>query len=401
MSLPYHGIYIFAVVLLFFIVTVTPTNTTLPALIIPAPSGPYVTRLKIQEMVDTSRPDPYNSSEKSRRILTSIFTPVLRSDCANICDVQYMPPFTAAVFDASIGMNTTVFARFKLSGLYCDVSLAGHSYTNSSSTNETHHSPLLIWSPGFGETRLEWSTMAQYVASYGYEVVTVDHPGDASITEFPDGDTVRGAYVGINATAQQRDFALDVATQDVLFIINSYKGTTCGPDRKVGVIGHGAIAAQAMLNDSLDGHPDRIAGGVNLDGRFDGSTPTQGLGAGKKAFLLFVPPSGPINLTNWNEWWNTTDALNNDDWRTELSIANSTQGTISDLPLLADISGLRKEEPKAVDAVFGTINGTRSMSIFTTYIAAFFDMVLKGEEEALLLGPSEAYPEVSFVRSST
>jgi hypothetical protein len=35
--------------------------------------------------------------------------------------------------------------------------------------------------------------------------------------------------------------------------------------------------------------------------------------------------------------------------------------------------------------------------ILTTYISGFFDMVLKGEEEPLLSGPSKAYPEVSFV----
>lgn len=96
-----------------------------------------------------------------------------------------------------------------------------------------------------------------------------------------------------------------------------------------------------------------------------------------------------------------TDELDRGDWQKELSIANSTQGTSTDLPLLADVSGFRKSDPKAVDAVLGTINGVRSTSILTTYILTFFHMVVKRKKEPLLSGPSKAYPEVSFVRSST
>ncbi len=85
----------------------------------------------------------------------------------------------------------------------------------------------------------------------------------------------------------------------------------------------------------------------------------------------------------------------------ELSLANSTTATFTDLPLLADIGGLRQTEPTPVESLFGTINGVRSMSIVTMYISDFFDMVLKGKEETLLSGPSKAYPEVAFVRLET
>jgi hypothetical protein len=39
----------------------------------------------------------------------------------------------------------------------------------------------------------------------------------------------------------------------------------------------------------------------------------------------------------------------------------------------------------------------RSTSILIIYILAFFHIVLKGQKELLLSGPSKAYPEVSFV----
>lgn len=373
------------------------SNNTSGPIVIPAPPGPYLTKLDIQVMVDTSRPDPYNSSQPYRRLVTSNYTPILPSNCANVCNAQYMPTVTAAVMDKML--NTPgLFERFELSGICCHASMGYTDWYHPPSSL-----PLLIWSPGFKESRLEWAAMAQYAASYGYQVILVDHPYDAIITEFPDGEIIQGVF-GPNNTEQERIFALNVETADVLFVIDSYSKGVCGANRaynnKVGIIAHGTIAAQAMLNDSQNGHPGRISGGVNLDGRFEGPVLTEGLGPGQKSFLIWVPPSGPNIPATWDEWWNITNKLDPADWRKELELANSTQGTFTDYPLLADISGLRQSNPKLIAAAFGTINGVRSTSILTTYNVAFFDMTVKGEQETLLNGPNAAYPEISFVRSS-
>jgi hypothetical protein len=254
--------------------------------------------------------------------------------------------------------------------------------------------PLLIVSPGFGESRLQYSLTAQYIASYGYEVILVDHPGDAIVVEFPDGAIVLG-FSSSTGTIPQRVAVLQIETQDVLFVIDSYSHGTCGAsraygsNRKLGIFAHEAVAAQAMLNDSLNGHPGRIAGGVNLDGRIYGPVLTDGLGPGKKSFLLWEPASGPPNVTEWNEWWNTTNDLNPGDWQKELRIENTTQATLTELAFVADVAGLSRN------------NAINITSILITYTSAFFDMVLKGKIEPLLRGRSEAYPEVIFVRSST
>lgn len=84
-------------------------NTTLSPIILPAPPGPYVTRLEIQELVDRSRPDPYNSTLKYNRLLTSILTPVPKSQCSEICEAQYMPPATAAGRRQNLSRERTLF----------------------------------------------------------------------------------------------------------------------------------------------------------------------------------------------------------------------------------------------------------------------------------------------------
>ena len=50
---------------------------------------------------------------------------------------------------------------------------------------------------------------------------------------------------------------------------------------------------------------------------------------------------------------------------------------------------------------FGTIEGTRAVKILRTYIVAFFDKTLKGQDSGLLNGPSKDYPEVQFASRNT
>lgn len=70
-------------------------------------------------MVDTSRPDPYNSSESYRRLLTSVFAPVPKSECSKLCSTQYMPAAVATAYDESLSPEQPISARPQLSGICC------------------------------------------------------------------------------------------------------------------------------------------------------------------------------------------------------------------------------------------------------------------------------------------
>jgi hypothetical protein len=83
--------------------------------------------------------------------------------------------------------------------------------------------------------------------------------------------------------------------------------------------------------------------------------------------------------------------LDQGDWRKELVSLIAPKGRLPTIPCWRMLVG--SENP-----IRGRV---RSTSILTTYILAFFHIVLKGQKELLLSGPSKAYPEVSFVRSST
>lgn len=55
--------------------------------------------------------------------------------------------------------------------------------------------PTVLYSPGLGNSRLIYGARARSLASQGYVVVTVDHPYDAAVVEFPDGSVVLGANI--------------------------------------------------------------------------------------------------------------------------------------------------------------------------------------------------------------
>jgi hypothetical protein len=188
-------------------------NTTLPPIVVPTPPGPYATRMEINVIVDTSHPDPYNSTLKYNRILTSIYTPVSKSQCFKFCEEQYYPPATAAFADSSLDAHG-LFERLQLS-LCCS------TYPNHRHVFYDDEYPVLFLAPGFRESRLDFSVFAQYLSSYGYKVILMEQPGEPNIVEFPDGEIVKSIF-GVNTTDADEVLALNVQVQDILFIIDQF-----------------------------------------------------------------------------------------------------------------------------------------------------------------------------------
>ncbi|KAL6717301.1 hypothetical protein ACLMJK_005216 [Lecanora helva] len=136
--------------------------------------------------------------------MASIFTPVLRAeDCDKL--VGYMLAATAKFEDKQF-RNTFGSA------------LAAKQY-NASAPSVNNDLPVVIFSPGLGTSRLLYDAIAQSVASYGYTVITIDHPYDVDVVELPNGTL---SYAVSISTPAQVD--LDVATraEDTSFLLNQF-----------------------------------------------------------------------------------------------------------------------------------------------------------------------------------
>ena len=331
------------------------------------------------ELTDHSRLDPYAESPIPRRLMISAFTPAGLVHTCSPVTTPYMPPSTAALYDAmyaSLGLPNGTFETLNLSLCKNSCSSSSHSY------------PLVVFSPGLGDSRLTYSLLAQSLASRGFRVITIDHPYDASIVTFPDDLVALAADI---ETDGQIEAALKVRVADVRFVITQLSNTTIAhrlsqpalyPQEPVLMFGHslgGATAAAAMLADR------RIIAGVNLDGTFFGEILTRSLGC---PFLVFSHEGKNLSTdASWSTAWPNfrgTKGLE--------TLEGSAHGTFTDFPVVAHTLGVNSSD---LAGLLGTIGAERSMEIVTEYLAQFFRFAV-GSGRAPLV-PADAkkrFPEV-------
>lgn len=173
--------------------------STVSAILVPPPTGPYDVAMKVQSVTDSSRPaDPFeaNGSPKGRRVLFSTFVPVEKGAGGSSCPlatVPYMTPMVAAAYGkqvAQAGLPETLFASFEMQ--VCDLAKM-NPCGGGPKTNKKY--PVLLFTPGLAESRLLYGAAARSLASQGYVVVTVDHPFEANFVEYPDGSATAGRNI--------------------------------------------------------------------------------------------------------------------------------------------------------------------------------------------------------------
>lgn len=124
--------------------------------------GPYNTSMVMTELVDRRRWDPYAPTYQPRALMISLFYPVSRAACSPH-QSPYMDPITAAYEDdeyayagilpgALESITLEICQRHSKSNLY-----SGHRERGQ----RLPIYPLVLFSPGMGNTRLLYNGMAQ------------------------------------------------------------------------------------------------------------------------------------------------------------------------------------------------------------------------------------------------
>ena len=371
--------------------------------LLPKPDGAYEVGLGTMELTDKSRLQIFAPTVQPRHFMVSLFYPV--HSHKSTTPASYMPPETAAFQDSSELSTTGSVGLISPNGTFEKLALqvAG----KSSQTQAILDFPVVLFSPGEATTRLFYSVIAQTIASSGYIVITIDAPHDVDIVEYPDGSidlinttvtnaaTLADADLAVSTRAQDASFVLDQLCSNASVISQLIPGSSSqGLDvRKVGMFGHslgGAATAAAMLNDS------RIAGGIDMDGTLYGPVIQEGL---DRPFMLMAH----TNHTRANgtgdadsSWLDIWPKLRG--WKLDIILANSLHYTFSDLPIVLETLGIAPNATTLNNLQITDLNGSRALKIVTTYVTAFFDMVLKHKSSPLLQGPVAAFPEVIFER---
>jgi len=262
-------------------------------------------------------------------------------------------------------------------------------------------SPVVLFSPGLGSSRLLYSALAQAVASAGYAVATIDHVYESPVVEFPDGTIVPGLNSSLldPTIPGVLDSLLSIRIADARFVLTQLgrkdviqklvPGATCGFNIKkgsAGFYGHSFGGATAIATLVQDG---RFAGAANLDGsQYGNLTDTR-----KPALYFGRAEPSPHNRTNDETWAAAWSHLKG--WKREVALKQTEHISFGDVGLLvklAKAAGL--PIPDEITSVIGTLDGARSFQIMRTVVQDFFDFTFRGVKSKLLNGEDKGYPEV-------
>ena len=220
-------------------------RTVLPVL----GSHHYDVTVASASLTDHSRLDPYANNSSPRSVVVSSFYPV--THCRRRKIDSYMPPATANFMDTKFGAYGLPNGSFQSLGLETCVTPARQDACSS------HLLPVVLFSGALATSRHLYNAMLQNIASAGYLVLSIDHPYDADMVEFPDGTIVTGVEIDSDADIE---LALSTRVADIEFVSNQIYNVSASKDlfptglrrervSKMAVVGHslgGAAAATAM-----------------------------------------------------------------------------------------------------------------------------------------------------------
>ncbi|MER5781166.1 alpha/beta hydrolase [Streptomyces mobaraensis] len=246
---------------------------------LPAPTGPHRVGATVLYLVDRSRPDPLTPAIPVRELMVTVFHPA--ETVRGRPRAPHMTPGAAALFrEIDVRVHHLPAAGVDWAATRT------HAYAGAPALPGRR--PVLLYSPGGGDPRTLGTGLAEDLASHGYVVVAVDHPGDAGEVEFPADlpgrERVRTTVLTGPPGPELFDVLVDTRIADLRFVLDQLAVLAAGrsPDalgrplprglaaaldlRRVGVYGHslgGTAVTEAMRRDR------RIRAAVNLEGYLD------------------------------------------------------------------------------------------------------------------------------------
>ena len=349
--------------------------------LLPNPPGRYNVTLTTGTLTDYNR--------DARTLMLSVFRP---ATCASTVPVLYMPnktaeyqgPWIQKMFNISVDL-TPLFLEARLPVCLDD----------PSSCSPLPDVPILLLSPGYRGSRLYYNVIASAIASEGFIVITIDHPGDTNIITYPDGHTLYSNLSNVVDLDELTPYAYARAA-DASFIIDQLSNATAmtdllprhGPRQfltdRVAILGHSLGGAAAVL---AAGQDPRFRAAINLDGPFFGSLSPSGLSV-PVLYVATEREDDPRWLTIWPELKGP---------KLWIKVAGLSHEGMLDLPTLLQAAG---QDTGDLADLFGTTAPAEWVRILTAYATEWMNGAFAGEVGGSLLQGQEPgrFPEVSTVR---
>ncbi len=381
----------------------------------PKPSGPHAVGTAAWQVVDARRIDPFAADAAAagpgglRTLMVNAWFPSAMAEAARLGGtvgfpeggVLYpRPAFTLLSRQQPLPDTLRqLVALHRLPGAALNQITHLTTFARPDAAPAAGPWPVLLFSHGYGlENALSSSHLMETLASHGYWVLSVSHPGESLATLFPDGRLVALDFDNprLNLTQRLAEIraegepwgalaaeSLALWTADMRAVLDDLERLNApGVNQpyaglldlsRVGAVGVGLGGSAAL---ALAADDSRVRAVASLDGRWSPALTELGQAAGAWPVInqpvLALGRGGPtppgataLTLKGANPLHFTGAAL----W----------------FPLLSQLA----------DFEAGSVY--RYLHALNAYPLAFFNRHLRGEAAPLLDGPAAQYPEVLFV----
>jgi dienelactone hydrolase len=375
------------------------------ALTLPAPTGPFAVGRSLDVWIDDKTLDTMAPVPGTRReLLVWIWYPAAAEKSTAVVD-DYEPASVRAPARAARGPLVFRLLSWVFGLLTRDLSrVHGHSLRNARVSPQQPSYPVVIMRAGASAGVMNYSTLAEDLASHGYVVVGFDAPYRTIEVVFPDGRVIERRpennpeLLSGQELIRLGNMLLAAWTGDIAFVLdrlerlNSSDASGQFTGRldmtRVGVFGHslgGATAAQFCSQDS------RCKAGIDVDGAPLGSVIHTGI---HRPFMILLSGRGDFSSEVevrqiMADIQSVYDRLpRNERLRVVIRGANHF--------LFSDDGALKSRIVLRALRMFGIvgIDGRRQLAVTAYCVHSFFDAYLKAPGISPLQISSPLYPEI-------
>jgi predicted dienelactone hydrolase len=380
---------------------------------LPAPTGPFALGRAIYDWPDAAHADPLAPVPGAKReLLVWIWYPAGAGQSAAMTDL-YVPASLRALappIDATFSFIQRLLVRFFRLLTRDSSNVRSHSASNSDVSHQQRSYPVAIMRGGASSGVLNYTALAEDLASHGYVVVGFDAPYRTGRVIFPDGRVIaetpeNNPELCALRVGSARDLCINrllaAWTADIGFVLDRLEQLNASdPSGRftgrldmthVGVFGHsfgGVQAAQFCNDDPL------CKAGVDIDGAPLGTVLQAKI---RQPFMFLLSDhsreSGPQSREIMANIQAIYDRLPVDS-RLRIAIRGAAHFAFSD-----DGALFKSHVVHAVARTLGylRIDPRRQLAVTAYCLHSFFDAYLKGAGASRPRLSSPLYPEIQVL----
>jgi dienelactone hydrolase len=367
---------------------------------LPTPTGPFAVGRAIFDWKDEATADPLAPvSGAKRELLVWIWYPA-KGELAQAAD-DYMPVPMRAAMDRQRGVLIGKILTRDLSKVH------GHSLRDAAVSTRQPTYPVVMMRAGASLEVVNYSTLAEDLASHGYVVVGFDAPYRTSVVAFLDGRVMtrspennpENCLGSVPATVESCTARLlSVWTSDMSFVLDRLQQLNDANDggkfagkldvTRVGAFGHSFGGAATLLFCHEDA---RCKAGIDLDGAPHGEVIQAGL---KQPFAFLLSDHSHEPVAETSEVQGNIESIYDRlpaESRLRLTIRGANHFTFTD-----DGALLKSHIVLGFFRATGILGmtGPRQLDVTSYCLRSFFDAYLKGTNDLRAKLPSSTYPEI-------